>query len=190
MKEEWRDIVGYEGYFQISNYGRIRSLDREIICKNGVIRHYKGKLLKNGKRRNYYRVCFTYCGERIDLQLHRCVWEAFVGPIPEGYDIHHKDHNPQNNSLDNFQMVTKKEHYDIHKEDITHNIGGARKNSHIIEQYTLQGDFVRCWSTFSEIEKEFGWSRSHICACCRGRKNKAYGSIWRYGEKSLKSIAA
>lgn len=102
--EVWKDIPDYEGIYQVSNFGRIRSLDRYVTHKNGAI-HFKagqiqtlqdngnGRLYKqlkvNGKGKNYY--------------VSRAVMLAFVGERPEGYHICHIDGNIKNNRLDNLR---------------------------------------------------------------------------------------
>lgn len=113
-KEEWKDIKGYEGYYQISNKGNARSLNRTLKqwFKHGryEYRRIKGQPLattdngngylivnlnKNNKRKNYY--------------VHRLVAEHFIGEIPEGYVINHKDYDKYNNAVDNLEIITQKE---------------------------------------------------------------------------------
>ena len=93
--EVWKDIEGFEGYYQISNYGNGRSLDRTVEQKSRwgkiVKVTYKGTELKKCKSgKGEYRM-FSLCKNGIYTYktVHRLVWETFVGKIPEGYEIDH-----------------------------------------------------------------------------------------------------
>ena len=110
--EEWKDIKGYEGYYQISNYGNGRSVDRvvERLSRWGKIVkvHYKGiELVKNKVGAGYLR--FDLCKNGIyDYRyIHQLVWETFVGEIPEGMEIDHIDTDKTNNSLSNLRLVDR-----------------------------------------------------------------------------------
>lgn len=113
MNEIWKDIPNYEGLYQASNLGRIRSLDREIKHNYGGIAIRKGKI-----KQPHIRICFgkerwqaTLCKEgKVSYPVWaRCIYSAFYGEIPEGYQINHIDENPANNRLDNLNLMTPKE---------------------------------------------------------------------------------
>lgn len=97
--EEWRDIEGYEGLYQISNLGRLKSLKRgkPRISNRTLSGRYLTTTLTN------------HHGDRRPAALHRLVAAAFLGECPAGHEVHHIDHNPSNNRLDNLQYVTHKE---------------------------------------------------------------------------------
>lgn len=101
-KEEWRDIAGYEGKYQVSNLGRVKSLPKYSNSK-GYLELRKEKILKpcfTGKYRNYPTVTFL---DRKSYKVHRLVAEAFI-PNPNNYPIiNHKDENPSNNRVDNLE---------------------------------------------------------------------------------------
>lgn len=102
MVEIWKDIKNYEGYYQVSNFGRIKSLK----CWNGYKYIDKERLLNPYKQEtgnNYYRnvVTLTKNKERKQYKVHRLVAEAFIDN-PNNYPvINHKDGNPLNNNVDN-----------------------------------------------------------------------------------------
>ena len=109
MEEIWKDVVGYEGYYQVSNLGRVRSLDR--IVSNG--RKIKGKILstKVNTPPYYPRVSLSVNGKMKLVQVHRLVAQAFVyNPDPEHKtQVGHKDESRTNNRADNLEWVTPKE---------------------------------------------------------------------------------
>lgn len=117
-KEIWKDIVGYEGKYQVSNKGRVKSLERKRNCRvqNGVLAEMKipERILKQWKRSSYLLVDLWKCSKRDVRSVHILVYEGFVGKIEEGMMIHHKDENKFNNNADNLEMVSYKTHNKIH----------------------------------------------------------------------------
>ena len=106
-QEIWKDIKGYEGAYQVSNLGRVRSLTRKVKTFNGV-RTSKGQLLKPLKTNTgYYRVDLKQNQKDKYMSIHRLVAEAFI-PNPNNYPIiNHKDNNPQNNCVENLEWCTQ-----------------------------------------------------------------------------------
>ena len=113
--EEWRDIKGYEGLYQVSNEGRVRSLDRENIYESygkTVVRKVKGKLLipsKCGRQRDYNFVCLCKDSCRKQQYIHSLVAKAFpeiCGEWFEDAEVNHKDENKDNNSATNLEVCT------------------------------------------------------------------------------------
>ena len=119
--QEWRDIPGYEGVYQASSDGEVRSCDRIITetTLNGVVVEQKireGHTLKQSfdKRGEYLKVGLYTFG-RVDVQpVHRLVAMSFLGTAPEGWDVHHIDWNSRNNNIENLQWVRREEHLQIH----------------------------------------------------------------------------
>ena len=110
--EEWRDVKGYEGAYQVSNLGNVRSVDRRIKCADGVTRKFAGKDLKPYRgawRGEYYTVNLTIGNNIRPTLIHRLVAEAFV-PNPDGKaEVNHIDGNKLNNSSENLEWVTHRE---------------------------------------------------------------------------------
>ena len=106
--EEWRDIKGYEGAYQVSSYGRIRSLDRIVERKTGNYKH-KGRILKqNDDTHGYLKVNLTKHDKKKTFKVHRLVAQAFI-PNPNNYTvINHKDENKTNNKVENLEWCTSK----------------------------------------------------------------------------------
>lgn len=113
MIEEWRDVSGYEGYYQVSNTGLIRSLDRiqVLVFKNGVTinRPIRGRVLRFFVLRGYQYARLGKDGVQRTVIVHRLVADAFL-PVIEGKDqVNHIDFNGCNNRVDNLEWTTRSE---------------------------------------------------------------------------------
>lgn len=113
MNEIWKDIRDYEGYYQVSNLGRVRSLDRYVICKNGKTQFKRGMLCSicYNKRVDIYEVHLHKDSKRKCLKIHRLVAEAFIpndDPIHKT-TINHIDGNRANNRVDNLEWASYSE---------------------------------------------------------------------------------
>lgn len=112
MEEEWKDIPGYEGLYQVSNLGRVYSYPKELFGVNAGIDKHNGKIL-NGccNKKGYYQVGLSKEGKVETITVHKLVAMAFLGHKPDGMAIvvDHKDNNPLNNRLGNLQLITNRE---------------------------------------------------------------------------------
>lgn len=159
-KEIWKPVLGFEGKYEVSNLGNVKSLIRNKLLKPGLNPHYLSVILGKDLKRKY---------------VHRVVWEAFNGPIPEGLQINHKDENKLNNSLSNLSLVTPSENMNW----------GSRpeKQAKPILQYDKNGNFIKEWRSSMCIQRELGFARSHISDCANGKKKYAYGFVWVFKNK-------
>jgi len=108
MEEEWRNVIGYEGLYEISNLGNIRSIDRNITNKNGVIQFFKGRDLKPTHQKDgYIKIKLWKDNKARTNALHRCVALAFINNPNNYEDVNHIDGNKANNTLDNLEWVTR-----------------------------------------------------------------------------------
>lgn len=104
--EEWRPIHGYEGLYEVSNLGRVRSLDKPT-CVGSRTRRKQGRVLRLLKRKKkYLAVRLSKTGQITTLNVHTLVLTAFVGPRPEGLTCNHIDGNSLNNVVENLEWVT------------------------------------------------------------------------------------
>lgn len=178
--EIWKDVVGYEGVYQVSNEGNIRSVDRYVICKNST-RFYKGKQLSSCKDdKGYYRVLLAVAGKHKSCQIHRLVAEAFL-PNPERLkEVNHKDENPSNNHVDNLEWCTKV--YNLaYGTGRTRSIQSHRKT---VLQYSLDGKLIAEHDGINAAARAIGKpnAASGITKCCTGKSQTAFKCIWRYKE--------
>lgn len=109
MTEEWRDILGYEGYYQVSNLGRVRSLNRVVKTEDNKKYHLTGRVLKQSVRNKYKSVGLNKNGVSEGKFVHRLVGEAFISNPQNKSQIDHIDGNKFNNNFKNLRWVTSKE---------------------------------------------------------------------------------
>ncbi len=107
--ENWRDIPGYEGRYQASDLGRIRSLDRRVACGNGATRMMKGRVLRPACQKRDPHLSVVLGHGAAGSAVHRLVAAAFLGPCPEGQEVRHLDGDPQNNRAENLAYGTRTE---------------------------------------------------------------------------------
>ena len=111
MKESWQPVPGYEGLYQVSDLGRVRSLDRTVWRQRlGKAMQWtlQGRLLKTKwvGRAKYVGVSLSKNGQVATRTVHSLVALAFIGPRPEGMEVNHKDCDKQNNALNNLEYLT------------------------------------------------------------------------------------
>ena len=178
-KEIWKDIPNYEGY-KISNLGRVKSLER--IDARGNKR--KEKILKPSiDRKGYYRVALCKNSKVKKYYVHRLVYEAFNGQIPEGLQVNHINEIKTDNRLENLNLMTAKENSNWgtrNERRVKKQING--KCSKSVLQYDLQDNLIKEFPSLMQVYRELGFSYGHIGDCCRGKLKQAYGYKWRYKE--------
>ena len=168
-KEIWKDIIieGFEGLYQASNLGNIKSLQRTYwTSAHGG--HYKTdpeRLLKPslvGTFTKYKYVVFANNNYRKKFLVHRLIYEAFNGKIPEGYTIDHIDQNPLNNNIDNLQCITKQENIRKSNNHSTR----PQKSYLVIDTETGQEQkFINA----EDASKFLGVSSAHVRTTARGK---------------------
>ena len=175
--EQWKPIKGFEGY-EVSNLGRVRSLDRIRKAAYGRTAQIKGIILSVAKNNtnDYLLVRLNSGGRQVHKLVHRLVAEAFV-PNPNNLpQVNHKDENPQNNRWDNLEWCDQlyNNHYGtaIERRSIT--------RGKPVAQYTRDGEFVARFASAREAASSIGKSQAAITRCCLGKYAQAYGFLWKY----------
>lgn len=163
MTENWKAVAGYEGLYEVSDEGNVRSLKygREKIMKPG----------KNGG--GYLQVILCKDGQQKHLLVHRLVAEAFV-PNPNNLEtVNHKDEVKTNNTASNLEWMTQADN----------NRYGTRtaRCSKPVQMFDKStGKLLATFPSIMEAERITGIANSHICYCCNGKYKSAGGYIWRY----------
>lgn len=109
-QEQWLPVVGYEGIYEVSDHGRVRSVLRSKICSNGVTRTVRGRLLSPTPRKNGGHLQVQLYGDNGDqwtVRVHQLVLAAFVGPCPDGMEVRHLNGDPADNRAANLAYGTR-----------------------------------------------------------------------------------
>lgn len=167
--EVWKDIAGYEGLYQVSNKGNVRSLDRKVNFLHGT-KISRGKLLKPGANAEGY-LFVTLSKNNIvrPARINRLVASAFIpnpGNLPS---VNHKDKNRKNNNVENLEWCTV---------EYNNRYSSAKK----IVQYDMDGNMIAEWDAISDASRETKINLSNIAQCCMGNRKTAGHYIWKYKE--------
>ena len=178
--EEWRDVVGYEGLYQVSNQGRVKSLERKVPKRNGE-RTVKERILKPiTDRYGYLIVCLCAGGKQKMFKVHRLVCQAFHKNPENKLCVNHIDENKTNNAASNLEWSTYEENnnHGTRNERIAKGIAKARSKP--VGQYTRDGELIKIWPSVMETERKTGFRHSAISRVANGKYKQAYGFIWKY----------
>lgn len=173
LNEEWKDIKKFEGLYQISNYGRVKSLGNKSNHRKEII------LKANLSNKNYYKTCLHKNSIIKTFNVHRLVAEAFIENVFLKKEINHIDGNKKNNCVGNLEWVTRKENQ-IHA--YKNKLQVAKKNnerSFPIYQLTLDGKIINTFPSIMEAERKTGIKNANIARACK-RNQTACGYKWRY----------
>ena len=183
LKEVWKDIKGFEEYYEVSSFGRVRSKARIIERGDGLSMTFTGKELApySNKKRNGY--CYVYLrvgGKKYSKSVHRLVAEAFI-PNPNNLpQVNHKDENTQNNRLDNLEWCDAKYNSNYGSKPLK-NKENAPKVA--VEQYDLKGNFIASFPSQLEAAMKTNTKQGGIASCLAGRAKTANGYIWKKQQK-------
>lgn len=185
--EEWRDVVGYEGLYQVSNLGRVKSLSKRIVYKDGREYNYPSKVMKNQKVSTGYRKVMLYgVNGNKQYYVHRLVAETFI-PNPNNLsDVNHKDGCKTNNILSNLEWRSRSDNQKhAYKNGLNwvHMDEAIKERSRPVIQFTPDGKLVAEYPSTMEASRITNYTQSRIATYCRG-ENKRFltykGYIWRY----------
>lgn len=201
MKREiWKNIRDYEGLYQVSNYGKVRSIGGRRGCSNSI------KILKQGTDTSGYKmVIFRVHKKSKTFKVHRLVYEAFNGSIPDGMEVNHINEIKTDNRLENLNLMT-------HLENIRYGTGIKRsaesrkgiepwnKNKKMgksscekmsisrtgkgnwkskkVYQYSIDDVYINSFESACIAAKETNSDQRHISDCCRGKRKTHNGFKW------------
>lgn len=179
-KEIWKPVVGYEGLYEVSNWGRVKSLKRLVKSPRGY-RTVSEKILKIWKNnKGYLYVVLCKNGIIKTCYVHRLVAEAFIDNPDNLPCVNHKDENPQNNVVSNLEFCDRKYNcnYGTRNKRISEKMTNGKLSKPVI-QYTLDGNLIREWASVMECGRN-GFNQGAVSACCLGYLKFYKGYIWRY----------
>lgn len=181
--EEWRPVVGYEGLYEVSNLGRVKSLDRVVNAKNGSTAVKRGKILKGGFTKGYVLYLFNTGGKRKYITGHRLVAEAFI-PNPEGLPlINHKDEDKTNNAVWNLEWCDAR-YNTVYGAGLKRMIeariknGGKTAPKPVVAEDKEGNKYY--FKSATEAGKKGFSKQSLITLCVRGKIKSSGGYKWSY----------
>lgn len=181
MEEIWRDIKGFEGRYQVSNMGRVKSLARYVTIRNKVggltDRPVPERIICTNKtKRGYLIVTLCKDAKMYFYSLHRLVALHFCDGYKPGLIVNHKDENPLNNRADNLEWCTYKynSNYGTAVERST------KKQWKAIAQYDKDGNLIATYKNGKEAFEKTGFPRPCISDWCRGAHPCRAGFIWKF----------
>ena len=162
MSEEWRDVIGYEGLYQVSDQGRVKSF------KWNKERFLKPSMDKDG----YLLVNLCAGGKPKTLKVHRLVCEAFHENPDNKPQVNHINEDKTDNRACNLEWCTCKQ-----------NVNHGSRNERVskpVGQYSLDGKLIKLWPSTMEAERQAGFNHGNISQVANGKYKQAYGCMWRY----------
>ena len=165
MEEYWKDKKDYEGHYQVSNFGKVKS-----------IKFGKEKILKLNKDKDGY-LQVTLCKNNIKkvYKVHRLVAEAFIDNPDNLPCVNHKDENKLNNNVNNLEWCDR-------LYNVRYGTGierRSKKRSKTVLQYDLNGNLIKEWISVNDAGRN-GYSQGNVAACCRGERKTHKGFRWSY----------
>lgn len=177
MEEIWKDIVGYDGLYQVSSLGQVKMLGRIKRLWNGGETYLKPKILNQNVICGYKKVKLRdKNGEAKMISVHRLVAAAFIQNQDNLPQVNHKDENKLNNNVENLEWCTAK--YNSNYGTGIKRCSEARFKR--IAQISLNGNVIREWNSMKEIVKTLGFSYSRLSQACNGITKTSNGYIWKF----------
>lgn len=191
MTEVWREVKGFEGLYEVSNCGRVKSLNYHLTGQT--------RLLKPcNSAHGYLRVFLSKDGRMTGKLVHRLVAEAFLENPLNFPEVNHKDEVKTSNFVfigeDRKAVLAKSnlewcDHkYNInfgtrnerHAKAMKDKLVNHQKMSKRVLQYDIEGNLVQEWPSAQEVKRKTGWDVGNISSACHGKLKTAYGFVWRY----------
>jgi hypothetical protein len=175
MKEIWRDVVGYEGSYLVSNRGNVKALNRVYTDKHGVEYFRKEKMVEMSTSHGYLLI--NLFGKT--AKVHRLVAEAFL-PNPKNLPhVNHINSARHDNHVDNLEWCTPQENVDHSLRTGTSAIIHQRKK---VAQYTFKGEFIKEWNSVLEAATAMGKPDQYgnLRKVCQGKRNSFAGHTWKF----------
>ena len=171
--ETWKSIAGYEGLYEVSDMGRVKSL-----------KHGKEKILKQGKEGSgYLNVALYKDGQKKMSLVHRLIAEAFI-PNPNNLEtVNHKDEVKINNTASNLEWMSQKDNINYgtrNKRTSAANINHPSLSKQVQMFDISTGELLETFPSTHEAARVTGINQSSISKCCLGKLKSAGGYIWRY----------
>lgn len=183
--EEWKDVKGYEGFYQVSNKGEVRNIavfsyKYQRVLKRKSPRPLRPEITYDG----YKRVVLSLYGKKRKFSVHRLVAFAFI-PNPDNLpEVNHKDENTANNVANNLEWCTAKynSNYGTLPQRISERCKNDSRISKAVFQYSMDGSFISAYPSAKEAQRQTGANADVICRVCKGKAKQSGGFKWTYAK--------
>jgi hypothetical protein len=185
MEEVWKPIEGYDGFYEVSNLGRVRSY---MPPANVKYARRDTPLIMTPQRNDhgYMVIALIKNRTRKVFRIHRLVASAFIEKVDGKYYVNHIDGDKTNNNVDNLEWCTRSENM-VHAFKtglVKVKTGKDSSRARTVMMYDMKGNFIRCFDSAIEAARYCGRKdQSNISACCRGSVPHSYGYLWRYADE-------
>ena len=184
MEEIWKDIPGYEGYYQVSTKGTIRSVDRNIMQMfrgNVVCRIMKGKMIKSRlSTGGYMMTTLSMNGRHKHYGIHRLVALAFLDNPKKYRAVNHKDENKLNNNVDNLEWCTHSYNNSFGQGAVQRKKTMREHTGRKVGQYSLDGKLIQVFDSIGLAGQYMRCNKTSIFKVCKGENKTCCGYDWRY----------
>jgi len=189
MKEIWKFVTDYENLYEVSNYGKVKSVKRITTDKNGISYKKKEKILKPSiNKYGYLQVGLSKNNKLNSFTVHSLVAKAFINNEQNKPTVNHIDGNKLNNIETNLEWATKSEQA-IHSLNMNlrvvpcswnNKFGGNHGASKKVSQYDLHNNLIQEFDSLIDAGNHINKNPSGITQVCKGRKKTCGGFIWKY----------
>lgn len=183
MNEEWRPCVGFEGFYEVSNFGRVRSI-AVYIDKHKRVYQRKAPVLKaiETNRDGYKRVLLCHYGKHHHCAVHRLVAMAFIPNEKNLEEVNHKDENPANNNVENLEWCSRKynANYGTLPKRISKRMSVQHPTAKRVYQLDINGNVIAEFKSQREAGRIMGIGGEVITRACKGTVKLAGGYRWKY----------
>lgn len=175
--EIWKDVVGYECKYMVSNMGRVKSLNYNNTGKEKILKPFKN-------RKGYLQVILCKNNKIKKFLVHRLVAASFIPNTENKPCIDHINTIKDDNRACNLKWCTAKENVNNpismkRRLDVV-KFGKDNCYSKAVYQYSLEDKFIRKWDCMMDVQRELGFRTGNISNCCSGKRKTAYGFVWKY----------
>lgn len=185
--ENWKDIKGYEGLYQVSDLGRVKSLERDVYYSNGAVHHIEEKILVPILDRGGYSYIHLYKNGKMKREyVHRLVATAFIPNSENKPQVNHRDEVKTNNVVENLEWCTASYNalYGTKIERMLQNRRSYKLGNNPQAKSVFCVELNKKFDSIRRAEEELGVNINCIVGACKGRQKTAGGFHWRYADEN------